>query len=149
MLISTGRPLPRWSSMIESEFSVPESDPTWSASLSVRDSPARLSEPVISQFVPAEVSVVAGSATDLLSLPFSQKYVPAVPASKTTTTTPMISAIRRPCRPGCPQNRQRRPPPPPRFHRSDSPPPGTDRLGGWLGHAPARFVAAPPAAPSW
>ena len=73
MLISTGRPLPMWSSMMESEFSVPSSNPTCRASICARDSPARLSEPVISQFVPAEVSEVAGSVTDVFSLPFSQK----------------------------------------------------------------------------
>ena len=57
---------------MESEFSVPSSNPTCKASISARDSPALLSEPVISQFVPAEVSEVAGSVTGLFSWPFSQ-----------------------------------------------------------------------------
>ena len=71
--------------------------------------PVRWSEPAISQFVPADVPVKAGSVTDLCSFPSTQKYVPASEAMSTTTTIPMISAIRRPWRPGCPQNRQRRP----------------------------------------
>ena len=48
---------------MESEFSVPSSNPTCRAPISARDSPARLSEPVISQFVPAEVSEVVGSVS--------------------------------------------------------------------------------------
>jgi hypothetical protein len=73
-------------------------------------SPLRESDPTISQFVPADVPLYAGSATDRFSFPLIQKYVPPTPAMITTATIPMIRAIRRPRRPGWPQNRQRRPP---------------------------------------
>jgi len=109
MLISTGVPVPMCSNISESEAFAP-TNPTWSWTICWVVKPWRESEPTISQFWPAEVPAKAGSATVRFSLPSSQKYEPTVPAISTTTTMPMISAIRRPCRPGWPQNRRRRPP---------------------------------------
>ena len=96
--------------MSESEAFAP-TEPRCSASCWVRLRPVRVSDPAISQFVPAEVPVNAGRATERFSFPLTQKYEPPITRMITSTTTPMIRAIRRPCRPGCPQNRQRRPPP--------------------------------------
>ena len=110
MLTSTGVPVPMCSSISESESDVPKSKPTCRLTICWVDRPWRESEPTISQFWPAEVPAKAGSATDRFSLPSSQKYEPAVPAIRTTTTMATISAIRRPWRPGWPQNRHRRPP---------------------------------------
>ena len=97
------------SSISESELVVPKSNPTCSWSISVLVRPWRVSEPTISQFWPADVPAEAGSTTDRFSLESSQKYDPTTAASRTTTTMPAISAIRRPRRPGWPQNRHRRP----------------------------------------
>ena len=100
MLISTGLPVPMCSSISESELVVPKSKPTcsWMISLVVR--PWRVSEPTISQFWPADDPEKAGSETERFSLEPSQKYEPATATSRTTTTVPAISAIRRPRRPG-------------------------------------------------
>ena len=95
MLISTGLPVPMCSSISESDASAP-SEPRCSWSCSLRLIPVRWSDPAISQLVPADVPLKAGSETVLFSFPSIQKYVPAVPAMSSTTTTPMISAIRRP-----------------------------------------------------
>ena len=111
MLISTGLGPPMCSSMSESE-SLEPLDPTCSVSRCVLLSPCRLSEPTISQLVPADAAVVAGSVTDLFSLPSAQKYELTATTITISTTIPAISAIRRPRRPGWPQNRHRRPPPP-------------------------------------
>jgi len=54
--------------MMESEFSVPESCPTCRVSICCRERPCRLSDPVISQFCPADWAEEAGSATDRFSL---------------------------------------------------------------------------------
>ena len=99
MLISTGFPVPMCSSMSESEASAP-CEPRCSVSCSVRLMPLRESSPAISQFVPAEVPVNAGRATVRFSFPLIQKYEPPTARMSTSTTTPMTSAIRRPCRPG-------------------------------------------------
>ena len=108
MLISTGLGPPMCSSMSESEAFSP-TVPRCRASACVRLSPCRLSEPTISQLVPADVAVVAGSVTDLFSLPSAQKYELTATTIKISTTIPAISAIRRPRRPGLAPE----PPPPP------------------------------------
>ena len=72
MLMRTGLPLPMCSSISESEASAP-SAPRCSWARSLRLIPVRWSDPAISQFVPAEVAVVAGSATVRFSFPLIQK----------------------------------------------------------------------------
>ena len=73
MLISTDLPpLPVCSSISESEALAPVL-PRCSLACSVRLTPMRVSDPAISQFVPAEVLLVAGSVTEWFSLPSIQK----------------------------------------------------------------------------
>ncbi len=72
MLISTGLPVPVCSSMSESEAFAPCA-PRCSVARSARVIPSRVSLPAISQFVPAEVPVDAGSETVRCSFPLSQK----------------------------------------------------------------------------
>ena len=94
---------------------------------SCRFSPARLSEPVISQFVPAEVNEVGVSTSALVSLELTLKYT-ATPATTISATSPARMARMRRGRSHRRPPRRRYPPPPP-------PPPVQDRDGGCAGHA--------------
>jgi hypothetical protein len=67
MLISTGRPLPRCSSISESELSVPKSNPTCRARICWLVRPSRPSDPAISQFCPSDCPAYAGSTTERFS----------------------------------------------------------------------------------
>ena len=140
MLISTGLPLPMWSNISESEFAVPKSNPTWSWRICWEVRPLRVSEPVISQFWPADCPLNAGSATDRFSLESSQKYDPTVATIRATTTITAYRAIRRPRRPGWPQNRHWRSPGPGRRvagkpGAAGATRPDAERAGGWSGQA--------------
>ena len=87
------------SSISESEASAP-TVPTCSWSTSALDRPWRLSDPTISQFCPADVPLNAGSVTERFSFPSIQKYDPTSAMIRTTTSSPAVSAIRRPRLPG-------------------------------------------------
>ena len=106
---------------------------SWSSSC--RSSPARLSEPVISQFVPADVNEVGTGTSALVSLELTLKYT-ATPATTISATSPARMARMRRGRRRDP--RRRYPPPPP------PPPPVQDCDGGWAGHA----VLSPGPAPA-
>ena len=73
MLISTGLPLPMCSSISESEASAPSVAQVQRVLLAAADPGRAESDPAISQFVPAEVPVIAGSATVRFSFPLTQK----------------------------------------------------------------------------
>src|SRR6202035_4384897 len=93
----------------------------------------RLSDPAISQFVPAEARLVGTSTFARVSLEFRSKYR-ATPASTTTTTrVARISRIR--------FGRSHRRPPRGPHVRGGWPSPGQLRPGGWAGHAGPRGTA--------
>ncbi len=107
---------------------------SWSSSVLVR--PPRLSEPAISQFVPAEVNPVGVSTSTLVSLEFRSKYRPTAATPKTTTRAARMASMRF----GRTHRRQPRGPRGPCV-RGGPPSPGQLRGGGWPGHALPRGMA--------
>src|SRR5690242_6461022 len=99
-------------------------------------SPARLSEPVITQFVPAEVNATGVSASTLVSLELTLKQTATATTTISATRPARMARMRR-------GRSHRRQPLRPGTRYPPRPPPEPERGGGCDGHA-VWFPPAPP-----